>query len=44
MTDRLSLVTGVNYLSADVEVKRTNQITDTRYGYNGVFLGLDFSF
>jgi hypothetical protein len=44
LTDRLSLVTGVNYLSADVEVKRTNQITDTRYGYDGVFLGLDFSF
>jgi hypothetical protein len=44
MTNRVSLITGVNYLRADVTIKKTSSIRDTRYGYDGVFLGLDFNF
>jgi hypothetical protein len=44
MTSRVALITGVNYLSADVEIKRSNSIRDIRYGYDGVYLGLDFNF
>lgn len=44
MTDHVSLVTGVNFLSADVEIKRTGTIRDVSYGYEGLYLGLDFSF
>ena len=44
MTNRVALITGVNYLSADVEIKRSNSIRDIRYGYDGAFLGLDFNF
>lgn len=44
MTSRVALITGVNYLNADVEIKRSNSIRDIRYGYNGAYLGLDFNF
>lgn len=44
MTEHVSLVTGVNFLSADVEIKRTDTIRDISYGYEGLYLGLDFSF
>jgi len=44
MTNRVSLITGVNYLRADVKIKKTSSIRDIRYGYDGVFLGLDFNF
>lgn len=44
MTERLSLITGVNFLSADVEIERTDTINDISYGYEGLYLGLDFSF
>ena len=44
MTDRVSLITGVNFMSADVDIKRTNTIREISYGFEGVYLGLDFSF
>jgi len=44
MTDRTSLITGVNFMSADVDIKRTNTISEIGYGFEGVYLGLDLSF
>ena len=44
MTDRTSLITGVNFMSADVDIKRTDTIREISYGFEGVYLGLDFSF
>lgn len=44
MTDRVSLITGVNFLSADVEIKRTDRKRDISYGFEGLYLGLDFNF
>ena len=44
MTDHVALIGGVNYLSADVEIARSNSIRDINYGYDGIFLGLDFNF
>jgi hypothetical protein len=44
MTERLSMITGLSFLSADVEIKRKDRINDVSYGYEGLFLGLDFSF
>ncbi len=44
MTEHVALIAGVNYLSADVEIARSTLISDIRYGYDGVFLGLDFNF
>jgi len=44
MTDRVSLITGANFMSADVDIKRTNTIREISYGFEGVYLGFDFSF
>ena len=43
-TDRASVITGISYLSADVTIDKSNSIQDIRYGYDGVYLGLDFNF
>jgi hypothetical protein len=44
MTDRTSIITGVNFMSADVDIKRTATIREISYGFEGVYLGFDFSF
>ncbi len=44
MTPRVSMVTGVNFLSADVEITRSTTVRDISYGYEGIYLGLDFNF
>jgi len=44
MTDRVSLITGVNLVSADVEIKWTDPIRGISYGHGGLYPGLDFSF
>jgi hypothetical protein len=43
-TDRVAVITGVNYLSADVTIDRSDTIKDIRYGFDGIYLGLDFNF
>lgn len=44
MTDRVSLITGVNFMSADADIGRTDTIQEIGYGFEGVYLGLDFNF
>jgi hypothetical protein len=44
MTERVSLITGVNFLSADVDIKRTDTKREISYGFEGFYLGLDFNF
>jgi len=44
MTEHVGLIAGFNYLSADVKITGSKSINDIRYGYDGIFLGLDFNF
>ena len=44
MSERVSLITGVNFLSADVDIKRTDTKREISYGFEGFYLGLDFNF
>ena len=44
LTERLAMIMGVNFLSADVEITKAATIRDISYGYEGLFLGLDFNF
>jgi hypothetical protein len=43
-TDRLSIITGINYLNADVTIDKSKSVQDVHYGYDGIYLGLDFNF
>ena len=44
VTERLATVMGANFLSADVEISKTETIRDISYGFEGLYLGLDFNF
>ena len=44
VTKRLAMIMGVNFLSADVEIRKRDTVRDVSYGYEGLFLGLDFNF
>ena len=43
-TERFGLVTGVNYFNADVDIQKETKKTEIKYGYDGFYFGLDFSF
>ena len=36
-------MSGIDILSADVEIARSRPSSDVRYGYGGIFLGFDFN-
>lgn len=43
-SENFALHLGVNYLDADVTIEKSNRITDIRYGFSGLTLGLDYGF
>ena len=43
-SERFGLVTGVNYFDADVDIQKETEKTEIKYGYDGFYLGLDFTF
>jgi hypothetical protein len=43
-SERFGLVTGVNYFNADVDIRKETETTEIEYGYDGFYLGLDFTF
>ena len=43
-TGHVGLMIGVNYLSGDVDIDKTNTRREITYGFDGAFLGLDFRF
>jgi len=43
-SERFGLVTGVNYFNADVKIRKETETTEIEYGYDGFYLGLDFTF
>ena len=43
-TERFGLVTGLNYFNADVDIQKGTEKTEIKYGYDGFYLGLDFTF
>ena len=40
----VGLFFGVNYFNGDIEIKRADTKTDISYGFDGLFLGIDFGF
>jgi hypothetical protein len=40
----VGLFFGVNYFNGDIEIKKTDTKTDIAYGFDGLFLGVDFGF
>jgi hypothetical protein len=40
----VGLFFGVNYFNGDIEIKKSDTKTDISYGFDGLFLGLDFGF
>ncbi len=44
MAEHVGLIAGFNYLSADVKITQSKSINDISYGYDGIYLGLDFNF
>lgn len=44
MTEHFGLNIGAVYFSADIEIDDDNSLTDIRYGYEGLYLGVDYDF
>jgi hypothetical protein len=44
LAKHLGLIFGVNYFNGDLDIKDTEQDQTIKYGYDGVYLGLDFNF
>ena len=44
MTEHFGLNIGAVYFGADVEIDNSRAITDVRYAYEGLYLGLDYDF
>lgn len=43
-TKRIGAVFGVNYFDAGLDIDKENTLNEVRYGFNGVFGGIDLSF
>lgn len=43
MSKHVALMTGVNYFNGDIDINSEDERWEVRYGYDGVFLGLDFN-
>ena len=44
LSRNVGLIFGMNYFDADVDFSKDNEDQDISYGYDGLFLGLDFQF
>ena len=38
------LLMGITYFDANVDIDDDDEVTEVRYGYSGLFLGLHFGF